>query len=268
MIMTKTLVLIMLRFDSFVQGREAHLNHEVSGRSDHGSPGGHEDPRRYDSDQYLPGQPEPKVLENFVVLEGLDGSGTTTQLHLAQRELESRGIPHFCTGEPTRGPAGRVIRQILKRQIQARPDTVALLFAADRTEHLYKENEGIVSRLRRGELVICDRYLFSSLAYQTLACDPEFVFYLNRRFPLPQLVVFLNTPVTMSQERLTNRSAEGPELYDGREIQQDILSAYERGFRRFPGAKMHLHRLDGSQEPHLVFEKFWSVLSGLPIVKG
>ena len=258
----------MLRFDSFVQGREAHLNQERGKRNDRGTPDGQRDPVQVDSNQNQPGQPTPRVLENFVVLEGLDGSGTTTQLHLADRQLESRGVPHFCTGEPTKGPVGRLIRQILKRQTQAGPDTVALLFAADRNEHLYEENEGIVARLRRGELVVCDRYLFSSLAYQSLACDPQFVFYLNHHFPLPRHLVFLDTPVTMSQERLTNRCAEGPELYDELEIQQDILSAYERGFRRFPGAQMQLHRLDGSQEPELVFEKFWSILEGLPIVKG
>lgn len=218
--------------------------------------------------QYQPDQPRPRVLENFVVLEGLDGSGTTTQLQLADRQLESRGVPHFCTGEPTKGPVGRLIRQILERKTQAGPDTVALLFAADRNEHLYDKNEGIVARLRRGELVVCDRYLFSSLAYQSLACDPQFVYSLNRRFPLPRHLVFLDTPVTMSQERLTSRCTEGPELFDEPEIQQDILSAYERSFRRFPGAQMQLHRLDGSREPELVFEKFWSILESLPIVKG
>jgi dTMP kinase len=256
MIMTKTLVLIMLRFDSFVQGREAHLDHHRSGQSQPPEFGG-------DSQSKI----SPQVLENFVVLEGLDGSGTTTQLHMAAGELESRGVPHFCTGEPTKGVIGRMIRQILKRQIRVRPDTVALLFAADRHEHLYEETGGILYHLGQGELVICDRYLFSSLAYQSLACDPEFVFSLNRRFPLPQHLVFLNTPVPVSQRRLTIRSAEGPELYDGPEIQEDILSAYEAGFGRFPDAAMRLHRLDGSQDPELVFEKFWSILTSLPILK-
>ena len=249
----------MLRFDSFVQGREAHLEREGSAGSRRIGP-------RELSDNSQSGT-GPEVLENFVVLEGLDGSGTTTQLDLADEALESRSIAHFCTGEPTKGPVGRLIRQVLKRQIQVRPDTVAALFAADRNEHLYEQNEGIVSRLLRGELVVCDRYLFSSLAYQSLDCDPEFVFLLNRRFPLPRHLVFLDTPVPMSQQRLTIRSADGPELYDGREIQQDILSAYERAFKRFPAADMRLHRLDGREDPELVFDKFWSILASLPIVR-
>ncbi len=266
--MTKTPVLIMLRFDSFVQGREVHLEGEHSTGGVRGKRSGQSDQSKHRKlSGNPPSQRKPQVLENFVILEGLDGSGTTTQLILADEALDSRGIPHFCTGEPTKKPVGRIIRQILKRQIRARPETVALLFAADRNEHLYEENDGILSHLRRGELVICDRYLFSSLAYQSLACDPEFVFSLNRAFPLPKHVVFLDTPVAVSQQRLTTRSVGGPELYDSHEIQQDILSAYERGFRLFSGSDMRLHRLDGSQDPQLVFEKFWSILSGLPIVK-
>ena len=244
----------MLRFDSFVQGREVDLGRE-SGRDTTNGAQGNTGVQR-------------EVLENFIVLEGLDGSGTTTQLLLADEELTRRGIPHLCTGEPTKGPVGRIIRQILKRQIQARPDTVALLFAADRSEHLYGEGGGILAELGRGRLVISDRYLFSSLAYQSLGCDAEFVFYLNGRFPLPRHVVFLNTPVELSQQRLVNRSAKRRELYDEGKIQHDILAAYESSFRRFAGTDMEVHRLDGSLDASLVFENFWSILASLPIVRG
>lgn len=211
---------------------------------------------------------QPTVLENFVVLEGLDGSGTTTQLHMTGKKLAKCGIPFFCTGEPTQGPVGRIIRGILKKRLTALPDTVALLFAADRNEHLYQEIEGIVPRIQRGELVVSDRYLFSSLAYQSLDCDPEFVLALNRSFPLPGHLVFLDTPVELSQQRLCTRSEDGLELYDGLEIQQDILSGYERVFSLFANTEMQLHRLDGSGDADLVFEKFWSILQSLPIVKG
>jgi dTMP kinase len=260
MIMTKTQDLIMLVFDSFVQGREAALEGEHNADS-------------VKDEQGLTGTTAfsgemPEVLENFMVLEGLDGSGTTTQLLLADEALDSKGIPHLCTGEPTQGPVGRIIRKILKRQIQAAPATVALLFAADRNEHLYADEEGILSHLGRGELVICDRYLFSSLAYQSLACDPGFVLGLNHRFPLPKHLVFIDTTVDISQQRLSTRSPESPELYDGAEIQQDILSAYERGILLFANSGMRLHRLNGNLDPQLVFEKFWSIISSLPIVKG
>jgi dTMP kinase len=233
------------------------------------------------------------VLDNFVVLEGLDGAGTTTQLTLLDQRLSAERVPHFCTGEPTGETIGRQIRAILRRESGADPRTVALLFAADRNEHLLKPETGILVRLRRGELVISDRYLFSSLAYQALACPFEYVRELNRPFPLPQLLLYFDTPVVLSQERLSRRqaagvraaapskassTASGPagqsplqgmtrELFDAAEIQQDILAAYERSFSLFASSGMKLHRIDGSLGVQEVFEKVWNILRGLPILR-
>ncbi len=89
------------------------------------------------------------------------------------------------------------------------PTTLALLFAADRAEHLLAAGDGILNRLERGELVISDRYLFSSLAYQSLDCDFEYVRALNAEFPLPRDVVFVDTPVRESQRRLGGRARPG-----------------------------------------------------------
>jgi dTMP kinase len=223
------------------------------------------------------------VLDSFVVLEGLDGAGTTTQLDLLEERLSGTGIPHYCTGEPTAGRIGALVREILKRRVQVDPRTVALLFAADRSEHLHQPREGILARVERGELVICDRYLFSSLAYQSLACPFGYVRELNRPFPLPRVAVFVDTPVSVSQERLARRqTASGlgrvprgdpeepaaPELFDGAEIQEDILAAYERAFALFAGSGMELHRVDGSAGSRQVFENIWKILQGLPIFRG
>jgi dTMP kinase len=207
------------------------------------------------------------VLSNFIVLEGLDGSGTTTQLRLLEHKLSALGIPCFCTGEPTDGPIGQVIREILQLRHRAHPNTVALLFAADRSEHLWQQPGGIVPRLRRGELVICDRYLFSSLAYQSLECDYEFVLSLNRSFPLPERVFFLDTPAALSQQRLEQRSGRMQELFDRPEIQRDILAGYERAFACCTQTGMAVHRLDGRQEPRRIFENLWTILQTVPMLK-
>lgn len=225
------------------------------------------------------------VQDNFVVLEGLDGAGTTTQLRLLDERLQTEGIPRFCTGEPTSGIIGRLIRSILRREVQIDPRSVALLFAADRNEHLHQPQEGILARLRRGELVISDRYLFSSLAYQSLACPFDYVRELNRPFPLPRLVLFIDTPVPVSQERLSRREApfgapparlggggsggggNPGELFDGAELQQDILAAYERSFSLFRGSAMEVHRIDGSLGTREVFENVWTILHRLPILR-
>ena len=126
-----------------------------------------------------------KILSRFIVLEGGDGSGTTTQLGLIGRALERAAFPHWTTSEPTDRPEGLLIRRILSGELQRDPGTLALLFAADRNEHL-KGVGGILERLARGEIVLCDRYVLSSLAYQGVACGPDLPARAQRRtFPCP-----------------------------------------------------------------------------------
>ena len=77
------------------------------------------------------------ILENFIVLEGLDGSGTTTQLEMLEERFKTLTIPFFSTFEPTKSGTGELIREILKGKKKVHPDTIAFLFAADRNEHLH-----------------------------------------------------------------------------------------------------------------------------------
>jgi dTMP kinase len=210
----------------------------------------------------------PEVFERFIVLEGLDGAGTTTQLKLAGQRLNKGAVPHFCTSEPTMGAIGRTIHDVLAHRLRTHPRTLALLFAADRTEHLHEPEAGILSRLERGELVICDRYLFSSLAYQSLDCDYDYVFSLNREFPLPRHLVFLDTPIELSQRRLAARSAGLPELFEASQVQERILANYRRSFEQFREAGMELHRLDGSLSADEVFWNFWKIIASVPMLKS
>ena len=205
------------------------------------------------------------ILDRFIVLEGLDGAGTTTQLRLAEKRLTQAGRPHFCTSEPTGGPLGLLIREVLKRRRSLHPTTLALLFAADRAEHLHEPGGGILGRLERGQLVISDRYLFSSLAYQSLGCDFEYVRCLNQGFPLPRHVVFLDTPVPESQRRLARREGAGPELFDAADIQDRILDGYRRGFELYRDS-LELHVLDGTLPAGEVFGNFWKIVESVPML--
>ncbi len=209
--------------------------------------------------------PDYTVLSNFIVLEGLDGAGTTTQLKLIDEELSRLGVLHYCTSEPSDGFIGKIIRSILEKKIQALPKTTALLFAADRNEHLNNPEYGIIARLRREELVICDRYLFSSLAYQSERCGFDFVLSLNRTFPLPQHLIFLDTPIDLSQKRLTHREEE--DIFERTDLQPRILSDYKMAFSLYNDSDMTFHRLDGSRQPELVFQDFWNIIQTLPMVK-
>ncbi|MFW5768677.1 MAG: dTMP kinase, partial [Spirochaetota bacterium] len=124
------------------------------------------------------------ILPRFIVLEGLDGSGTTTQAGLLKEKFDAAGLTGWITCEPSDGFIGKSIRKVLKKEVSLDPRSLALLFAADRNEHLYGE-KGIVDRLTRVDYVVSDRYVFSSLAYQSGYSGFEYVARINAPFPLP-----------------------------------------------------------------------------------
>jgi dTMP kinase len=199
-----------------------------------------------------------------VVLEGLDGAGTTTQARLLCERLEREGRDHAGTFEPTDGPVGKLIRSILARRVKVLPLTVAMLFAADRHQHLAGP-DGIIERTGRGELVVSDRYLFSSLAYQSIECGFERVLGLNDGYPLPELLVFLDTPVVVSQARLDRRTHR--ELYDGAGFQARVREGYLRAFEHFEESGMRVLTIDGGRPVGEIHEAIWMETVRLPIHK-
>jgi dTMP kinase len=210
--------------------------------------------------------PRPKVLTGFIVLEGLDGAGTTTQLARISNRFRASGRSCYATAEPTDAPIGRLIRSALRKEIAVDPCTLALLFAADRNEHLFAKLHGIVARLDRGEIVICDRYLFSSLAYQSVGCGYDFVRSLNAPFPLPQHLIFIDVPPEECQRRIAKR--EGKELFEELEMQNEILRNYHRGIDSIMASSTRVATIDGMLPEVEVEEKVWSLVSGSPIEKG
>ena len=130
-------------------------------------------------------------LESFIVIEGIDGAGTSTQRSLLCQALQGTGKLVFDTWEPTEGPIGRLIRSALRAEISLSTQTIAHLFAADRCEHLEGAN-GIRTALQSGKTVVCDRYILSSLAYQGMLLSTEAVWQLNQAFPLPACLIFID----------------------------------------------------------------------------
>jgi dTMP kinase len=202
------------------------------------------------------------IQERFVVLEGLDGAGTTTQTELLAERLKAEGRPYSISWEPTDGPIGVSIRSILSHKTPALPRTIALLFAADRSEHLGSA-DGILERTGRGELVISDRYLFSSLAYQSIQCGMDYVMELNSGFPLPQCLFFVDTPVEICQSRLARRTTR--ELFDALSFQSKVRDTYLAVIDSFRGSGMKIRILDGSRSADEIGDEIWKVLKSLPI---
>ncbi len=200
----------------------------------------------------------PIIQKGFWVLEGLDGAGTTTQLRNLEKALTSQGIKVHCTCEPTQYETGKFLRQVLSGAIQVPQSTVAYLFAADRDNHLNNPQYGILTHLANGEIVLSDRYLFSSLAYQSIGFEYSKVELLNSQFPYPEYVIYIDTPVQDCIKRIDSRG-QAKEIYEKSEYQKKVHENYEKVFSCLPeGCK--LLRIDGSGTREQIFNQIWTLL--------
>jgi dTMP kinase len=166
----------------------------------------------------------------FIVLEGIDGSGTTTQLGRLVAHLAARGREAVATREPSGGPVGRLLREILlgqHRDQAGRPVdglAMALLFAADRRDHLTREIE---PALAAGHDVVSDRYLMSSIAYQSEEAQRDWVLGLARDVRPPDVTLLLDVPVAVAAAR-RRAAGRSTERYDEDGFQARVAESYRR----------------------------------------
>ncbi len=190
----------------------------------------------------------------FIVLEGLDGAGTTTQAARLADSLKSSGRSVHLTAEPSDGPVGRLIREALQRKVRDRrgqrlpPDALAALFVADRADHLASEIE---PALRRGDIVICDRYIHSSLAYQGVECDFDWIANMNAPMRTPDLVLWLDVNADIAAQRRLGRVGED-EIFEVDTFQRMVAAGYERAFSQYGSARFL--RIDGEQAVDDVYD--------------
>lgn len=184
----------------------------------------------------------------FIVFEGIDGSGTSTQSALLLSALQKLNIKCTDTCEPSEGPIGNLIRQIFKGRVKVsegkNPDRangnlfdeqMAYLFAADRHDHLYNEVDGVHALLERGVSVICTRYIFSSIAYHCASeSDLSFILDLNKNFPQPDLVIYLDNPTGESIKRIESRKFK--ETYENEEKLKIAKANYAKAIDSYTGA--------------------------------
>ena len=176
----------------------------------------------------------------FIVFEGIDGSGTTTQAELLKRYFIKKSEKAVVTSEPSSGPIGNLIREGMKKRVHFTDDKyrfdeqMAYLFAADRHDHLYNEVDGVYKLLKKGCHVISTRYYFSSLAYH---CDmPEefsFVKKINEKFPNPDIVIYLDNPIHHSLYRMRHRSFA--DKYENKEKLIRVKENYDKIFSEYKG---------------------------------
>jgi dTMP kinase len=192
----------------------------------------------------------------FVVIEGIDGAGTTTQARLLGERLRAAGRRVHVTAEPSGGPVGALVRQVLSGRLRGRaPDgafdaeALALLFAADRLDHARAE---ILPARSAGIDVVSDRYTLSSLAYQSLTTgEARWIAAINGRAPAPDVTILLRVAPAVAFAR-RRAASHAREIFEEAAFQRRVAAAYERaaGVLRRRGERVEI--LDGGESPEAV----------------
>lgn len=191
----------------------------------------------------------------FIVFEGLDGSGTSTQSQLLQNALLEKGEKVHLTCEPSPGPIGNMIRQAMQgrilfsKQDDEFDQQMAYLFAADRYDHLNNPVDGVLKLVNEGFYVISTRYFFSSLAYHVTDDDSsKLVERLNSDFPNPDLLIYLDNPVESSIKRLNSRTVL--DKYEEENKLKIVSGNYQKIISEYNGEKLILSALDSKKNIH------------------
>ncbi len=166
----------------------------------------------------------------FIVFEGIDGSGKSTQFNELGKKLQNEKYKVVLTREPTRNrPIGKLIRKILYNHTTVSEEALALLFAADRADHTLNK---IIPALRKNEVVLSDRYVYSSFAYQGKGMDIElnidWLRTINRFAQTPDIVIFLDIEPHTGLERLQQgqRRVQDDQYFEDVIKQEKIRSGY------------------------------------------
>lgn len=194
----------------------------------------------------------------FIVFEGIDGSGKSEQYRRLTRNLEKKRYPVVQTKEPTVDlPVGKLIRSILYQEQQVAEEALALLFAADRVDHTEKK---IKPALEQGSVVVSDRYVYSSLAYQSGGMKKElgleWVHAINAYAVMPDVTVYLDITPEVGQSRLANGQVRVKDhtFFESLSQQERIRSAYYKilnfgnvSLTQYTGARIEEDRVQVSR---------------------
>jgi dTMP kinase len=204
-----------------------------------------------------PANSQPGAL---IVIEGIDGSGSTTQSDMLLQWLLRIGVPSTFTREPSKGPIGGVLRLHIGKRIElGGPEAEALAFAADRMDHLALE---VAPALARGMTVVADRYYLSSLAYQALSCDLDWLLEINRFATRPDLTVFLSVPVDVGVARFSSRATRERFEEDRSQLAR-IAEMYDAAIDRLRADGEAVQAIDGTRSPGEVHAEIVRLAAGV-----
>ncbi|MBC8757369.1 dTMP kinase [Kordia sp. YSTF-M3] len=197
----------------------------------------------------------------FVAIEGIDGSGKSTQAKNIAKRLEAQGHKVYLTFEPTDMRIGKMIRSILGGKEKADEKVIAALFVADRLDHILHETNGILKKLADGYTVITDRYYFSSYAYHGAHIDMDWVIASNKMAASilkPDVNIFIDVSPEVAMKRI-NANRETIEIYETLDNLKAVQSQYQKAFQKLKESE-HIVTVNGDEKPEKVSEALWEVL--------
>ncbi len=199
----------------------------------------------------------------FIVFEGIDGSGKSTQIKLLKKYLLNKGIDCYTTSEPTDSPFGSLIHQCMTGRVETDDKTIAGLFVADRLDHLYNKKNGLINKINNGITVISDRYYFSSYAYHGAYMPMDWVIEANRLSAealKPDINIFLDITPQKSIERLMNRNSL--ERYEEIESMTLIRDKYFEAFELLK-EKEKVYIIKSSEDINITQSRICEVINEL-----
>lgn len=194
----------------------------------------------------------------FIVFEGIDGSGKSTQIRLLSERLKGMGLPYYNTMEPNDSPIGAMIHQIMIGRMKTDNKVIAALFVADRLDHLLNEVNGLVNKIEASVNVICDRYYFSSYAYQSVDLPMDWVIAANepcRQVLKPTVTIFIDMDPDVTMDRIEKNRAH-KELFEEKSRQIQVRDKYLEAFEKQKDIE-NIVIIDGHQTPEAISEEIW-----------
>ena len=189
----------------------------------------------------------------FIAFEGLDGSGSSTHSLLLSKKLREDGHKVALTKEPTNNLIGGLIRGVLSHQWTVTPETLQLLFSADRGHHVQMEIE---PWLQEGRVVITDRYIFSTLAFGSLdMADKDWLIAMNSKFRIPDITLLIKVSPEECVRRITQNRAN-VELFEEVEKLQKVWERYEELSQEYS----NVYIIDGEQTKEQVQEQIYTIV--------
>jgi dTMP kinase len=189
----------------------------------------------------------------LIAIEGIDGSGISTQAARLVAELNERGHRALLTGEPSHGRIGELVRELLATRSDlsraATLRTLSLLFAADRIDHFQRV---VAPALAGKTTVVSDRWYHSSLAYQRTGVERDWIVELNRHTRIPDITILLDVSTDVGQQR---RAAAGrpPEFFHDAATQSDVVAGYRATISELRARGERIEVIDGEQSEDAVF---------------